>query len=817
MTTAERLTLDGCAPTPLASYLKALGLLRLLSSGASSVTGEPADADVRGWWEGERFHLRTTLGRDGVTEFFLHRYAPSPVIAPWNGGSGFYPEDNRDGFTPISLPGVAARFVPFAESIRSAIVALERFGLPLPITEGETKDEERKRKAAQKKQREAVKQPLVALLRACLPEASLPWLDAALVLSGEDLGFPPLLGTGGNDGRLDFTNNLMRRLVSARKAPGIFDASTGEPRPGAAAKLDHALWGTPIHDLAEVAVGQFAPGGAGGPNATTGYEGDPTANSWDYVFMLEGAATFASSATRRYQTNAFARASFPFTVGVSGAGWGGVEAADESDARAEFWAPLWTRPTRFAEIEALFGEGRAVTNGRTASDGLEFARSLAALGVSRGFSEFQRYGFLKRAGKSYYAAALGRRRAAPSPATELLADLDRGRRGGWLAQVRRVARGDNQLAPMAIRRALKALEDSLFDLLGPRPTPESVAATLVALGRLASWLANSPSARENIPPPPLLSGAWLRRADDGTPEFRVAAALAGLGIRSAFPATDGDKTDAQPTGVPAPPMAAHLAPLTRSAREGFEARTFFQRGRLRKLRQWAEGNHPTVVWGHGGLVANMIAVLERRLVEAPIRGLADKPLGGDGIARLSDIIAFLTEDFDDARCSELVTGMVWAMPTSFRKDTADSNEDAEPASVPFAYAVLKPLFSTDAALVSADAIPSGATLPIPPGLVSGLRAAGHATDGASTARAVATAFARARSSGLPSRYDPYRAGGRPAAELAGRIGVGIRADRLAAALLIPISGLGLASLLRQAYPGSDTEPIEPSEDPSNAS
>ena len=792
MTMAERLTLDGCAPTPLASYLKALGVLRLLSSGASNVTGEPADAGVRGWWEHERFHLRTTLGREGVTEFFLHQYAPSPVIAPWNGGSGFYAKDNKDGFAPLSAETVASRFKPFSSAIRVAADTLA----DLQMTKRPTGQE---------------KADLVALLRSGLAESALPWVDAALVLSGGRLSFPQLLGTGGNDGRLDFTNNLMRRLVSARHARGIFDASSGKPNGDAPAKLGHALWGAPVHNLTSVAVGQFAPGDAGGPNATTGYEGDAAANPWDYILMLEGAATFASTATRRYQTNAIARASFPFTVGVSGAGWGGIEAADESDARAEFWAPLWTRPTRFREIEALFGEGRAVTNGRTARDGLEFARSLAALGVSRGFSEFQRYGFFKRAGKNHYAAALGRRAAVPSPSAELLADLDR---DSWLARVRRVARDENQ--PAAIRKGLKTLEDSLFDLLGPRPSQESVAVTLVAVGRLASWLSNSPSAREKIPPPPLLSRAWLRQADDGSPEFRVAAALAGLGVPSAYATqVSEDKGKARPAGALhlALPMAAHLAPLTQDAREGFEARTFFRRWGLRKTRYWADGSPPTVVWSHGGLVSNMIAVLERRLVEVSIRGLADKPLTGAGFARLSDIAAFLSEDFDDSRCSELLAGMVWAEPTWLPKSAGKADEDAEPRNLPFAYAVLKPLFWTDTALASTGAIPCGATLPIPPGLVSRLRAAGDARDGESIAQAVSTAFARARSSGLPSPYDPSQAGGRRSAESAGRMGAGIRADRLAAALLIPVSGLGLASMLRKAYPGTASEHAEPSEDP----
>ena len=273
MTTGERLTLDGCAPTPLASYLKALGVLRLLSSGASNVTGEPADPGVRGWWEGERFHLRTTLGREGVTEFFLHGYAPSPVIAPWNGGSGFYAKDNRDGFAPLSAETVATRFKPFSAAIRVAVDTLA--DLEMTTRPGG-----------------AEKADLVALLRSRLADSALPWVDAALVLSGGRLSFPQLLGTGGNDGRLDFTNNLMRRLVSPRKAPGIFDASSGEPRGDAPAKLEHALWGTPVHDLRKGAVGQFAPGDAGGPNATTGYEGSPAANSWDLHLHAGGRRDF---------------------------------------------------------------------------------------------------------------------------------------------------------------------------------------------------------------------------------------------------------------------------------------------------------------------------------------------------------------------------------------------------------------------------------------------------------------------------------------------------------------------------------------------
>ena len=47
MTGLHTHTLDGCTPTPLAGYLKALGVLRLLASTANTVTGEAADPAAR--------------------------------------------------------------------------------------------------------------------------------------------------------------------------------------------------------------------------------------------------------------------------------------------------------------------------------------------------------------------------------------------------------------------------------------------------------------------------------------------------------------------------------------------------------------------------------------------------------------------------------------------------------------------------------------------------------------------------------------------------------------------------------------------------
>lgn len=800
MAMSEPLVLDGCTPTPLASYLKALGVLRLLSSPTNNVSGEAADPRARGWWENERFHLKTALTRDDVLRFFLEDYAPSPIIAPWNGGSGFYPKDNKDGFAPLAGEESGQRFELISSTIQHAVEVVNRLGLR-ERPEGQAKAE------------------LVATLRSELPDASLAWIDAALALSGQGLAYPQLLGTGGNDGRLDFTNNFMRRLVARKKPAGLFEPSDGSPSGNARSLLLSALFSTTSSGLSSASVGQFAPGAAGGPNGTTGYEAGGEVNPWDFVLMLEGAAAFAGAASRRHQSVTGPGASFPFTVRAVGAGWGGVESADENDARAEFWAPLWTRPVRFREVHSLLGEGRTVLNGQTARDGIDFARAVTSLGVSRGFSEFERFGFLMRSGKAYLATPLGRRLAVPSSGARLVAELDAGR---WLERARQIGRKDGE--PAAARQAVKGLEDALFGLLVPAPTAERVQTALVGLGKCVEWLAVSPGGRQSVgSPPPLLSSSWIRQADDGTPEFRIAAALAGLGLQplalgggpAPVSADSASGTDAAPAShdeppeqasrspaMPVLPMAVHFAPI--------DEKRFFNGAELRRHREWASDMPPTVVWGAGSLVSNMIAVLERRMVEVTMRGLSDKPFVGAVPARAEDIAAFIHGDFDDARCAELLAGLVWAAPARLRG--RPPRDDAPLIEAPFAYATLKPIFSADAALRSAGALDGAAHLPMPPGLLARLRAGGGSRDGRTTDEAVRVALSRARASGLASPFERVGSHGHPSS----RFGAGVRADRLAASLLIPIGERNLKALLARAWPGALPDDDSQMEDTTDA-
>lgn len=365
----HEVVLPGCTPVPLAAYLKALGVLRLVA--------EQIDSGAKGCWRNEEFVLTSELDVDSLRAFFLDTYKPTPVLAPWNGGSGFYPKDNRKGIEPIEQ-SQSERFAPYSDAIKTIRNVLDEQGIS-EKPDGETKAK------------------LLNRLRSELDEEALAWFDAAVLMTEESPKYPPLLGTGGNDGRLDFTNNFMQRLV------GLFDAGSGNSRPIADTWLSESLFAMPTPGLITTPIGQFSPGRAGGANQVSGFGSDALINPWDFVLMLEGALLFAAVATRRLESSLPGALSYPFTVRPTGAGSGSSALGDESNARAEMWLPLWSAYASLPELKSLLAEGRVTVGRLPARDGLGFVRAISKLGVDRGIIAFQRYAFMMRAGKAYFA------------------------------------------------------------------------------------------------------------------------------------------------------------------------------------------------------------------------------------------------------------------------------------------------------------------------------------------------------------------------------------------------------------------------------
>ena len=415
--------------------------------------------------------------------FLLEQYEPTPIVAPWNGGSGFYPKDNREGINAIA--GTATeRFAGYRATIAICKAIPE-------VEAGKTGDEEERR---------------TAILRRCrnqLPDRAVEWLDAAVGIAADgSRSFAPVLGTGGNEGRLDYTNNFMSRIAGLLISP----ASKTPVRE----LLANAIFGDRTHGLQDGAAGQYDPGRAGGANQGPGVAHEGSTNPWDLVLTLEGAVAWASGLYRRQGAGYRAILCSPFTVRPRSVGYGSASGRDE--ARAEVWAPLWRRPVRYAELRVLLREGRASLDGRPAKNGLEFAEAASSLGVDRGIDRFVRYTLLKRRGDSYVALPAG---VFP---TGYRSNTDR------IRELQNLLDGIKDL-PKGAEGLRRNVENTIYETLLMSKT--DLRGLMAALGALLRRVATATETR--LPFRALSARPWLDACGfREQAEVRIAAALASI-------------------------------------------------------------------------------------------------------------------------------------------------------------------------------------------------------------------------------------------------------------------------------------------------
>jgi CRISPR-associated protein Csx17 len=643
----HEIALTGCTPTPLASYLKALAVLRLV---AEAPTDEGGDPEAKGLWRNDVFVLNTELTADQLRSFFLEHYRPTPLIAPWNGASGFYPKGNRQGIDGLAH-STANRFHDYRVAILAGRQTVAKFGL----TESPKQDE---------------KWRFLQSMRNVAPDPLLRWMDATVILSGDDPRYPPLLGTGGNDGHLDFTNNFMQRLGE------LFDVREGSPRASANDSLHAALFGTATDRLSHHSIGQFSPGAVGGPNASSGFEGNAHINPWDFVLMLEGAVLFAASTARRLEFADPAILAAPFTVRSRVGTVGSANANDDGDARGEIWMPLWKAPCKLDELRCLFAEGRVALNGRPTRDGLDFARAVAKLGADRGISSFQRYAFMMRSGKAFLAAPLGRTEVRRNPDADRITELEH---HNWLASVQRYARDEN--SPNAFRSAARQLDNALFALT-QQTSRVTFQAVLRQVGRIEAALSLNIKSQDAVRSPmPELSAAWAIKANDDSPEYRIAVALAGLRLGT-------------PDGHRRLHMRRHLAAVSEPMNKEGD-------------RKW-EPNSRLAIWGSGPLSNNLAALLSRRRLEAVALSSEGQLLESQTGTTQDDVAVFLDGATTDARISELLHGLACVNLWSGEPPRGSVNTILPPA-----FALLKVFFTPESVLRRLGWLPADRSLRLP--------------------------------------------------------------------------------------------------------
>lgn len=616
------ITLTGCRPEPLGSYLKGLAVLRLVS--------QQADAEARGWWEQDQFRIASRLDTKGLLDFLLQEYRPTPIMAPWNGGSGFHPKDNQDGVNALS-----ASDSPRIRAYRDSIEIVKH--VLLLHAKGGDLDERRRTQ-------------ILLECRNRLPDEAMDWLDAAIAVTADgSRAFPPLLGTGGNDGRLEYTNTFMKNIADLLVRPN--DPREFEPL------LKNALFGTRTNGLISGSVGQYDPGRAGGFNQGQGVEEEKIpSNPWNSVLTMEGTLMWASGLYRRQNVRSKSFLCSPFTVRPSVIGYSSATESDRKEsARAEVWAPLWSRASTFREVQALFREGRASVGTRGVEDGVGFAQAACSLGVQRGITSFVRYQLLQRRGRSYLALPTGRIGVAATPreGVDLVEELH-----PVLDQVDRFIRiSFREGPPASLGKARTAVDEKIFQFLlrGAQDHQFHFRQLAAAVGRLEMALALRTGGSIHVSPK--LSQGWITECGDQL-EVRVAAALTSLG--------------APPNGI---------------------------RGNL-----LANAEDGRFAWRGRDLAAKLCSVLRRRVLdrdrpgvqpgtdesgaESSKRGTSD-PFYSSTLLRAEDSAAFLEGGLDES----LLEDLIFAFTLVNRRDEIKCfAEPIRDVPIPASYALIKHLF-----------------------------------------------------------------------------------------------------------------------------
>jgi len=681
--------LKGCTPVPLAHYLKALGILRLVS--------EQKDPDARGYWKNDRFHIVTNMSDENLLAFFLEEYRPTPIVSPWNGGSGFGPSDYQDAIVAIAN-STSIRYQEYRNTITVARKIRAEMGIKDKVDKGK-------------------KEQLLLRCRNEFSEEALRWLDATYILTDDGAKYPPILGTGGNDGRLDFSKNFMQNL-------SVYVGVNNDSYERSRIFIRNSLFVDTINDLDNNAIGQFFPSAVGGANAQAGFESNSNMNPWDYILMVEGALFFASACSKKMKSVGVGTLSYPFSVRTVAVGYGSSSKDDESNSRPEIWMPIWKRPTSSLELKTIFTEGRSVIGRRDSQTGIDFARSIATLGVDRGIEEFHRYGFMVRNGLAYFATPIGRFQVQRQPQVDLINEIDT-----WLNIFRTKSSTDK--TPASIVRVSKNLDKAILDLCTSR-SPLKMQAVLINLGHCEKEMINSSSwtgGATKLKPVPYLSKTWLKECDDGTVEFRLAAGLSSVYGR----------------------YGESLFSIRRNIEPVIEgSNPFF------KFKENRDANE--AVGTSGELTSILNSIMYRRLVRAQQKGCENFPDRAAWYVHPGDIADFIEGRVNDEKIIDLLWGMILI---NWREDGMIEirDRDSEQSMMPDASYMLMKICHSD---VDID----GKKIPVIPQIH-------RLASGGDGKRAMELALRRLRSSGVsPVRLNHSISQA--------------RSKRIAAALLFPV-------------------------------
>ncbi len=576
-------------------------------------------------------------------------------------------------------------------------------------------------------------------------EELIPFLQSHIAPSAR-LSFNRLFGTGGNAGKRDFA------LGWAKATNAIQKPGRAMKRETLNADLVAFLRGEPGVCLADYNAGCWF--GAANKAFNSGMarpfrEGQ--VSPWAMALACEAFGVFQGSTSRRLGSSRRATGAFPFVT----SGAAPIAEGEAGKNLGELWLPVWEQPMAMPEVRALFERGRAEVNGRGATTPPAFAAAILQRGVDAGIREFRRFLLLRTTSENTFESRL----VSVIPVTGK-AEAARAVALNRMLGCRESLPADKKKGKRWVYAGLRGPLDEALVAFAEQPTPQSARVAVDAMIGALRKADRNRAHRARKPPIQFrqLPGAWAASlvSDDGSD----ASAEARIGVALGTLFSGGMRSEAKKRGVGA--LLCYWLGVR-------------QRGIFCTIPEAVPFRR---VWGAGTLAANLVAVLQRRLIEE--EPTARPPFDAWAAASLDDLEAWLSGTLDDAEVER------WMLRFSLFEWTKESvsavrfrlgNADApQPLSAELALFVLfKPLFQSrilDALLPKSNKRQSAKVGPLP-----GITAQLSRGD-------VAAAMRLARMA--------YRAVGIEHAMLRSDDFTCTDPQRLLAALLIPLSGRSIA-------------------------
>lgn len=627
-----KLYLDNCNLEPMSSYMKSLGIFRLLS--------EQKCEDIKGYWENNIFVLDANITKEEIIKFFLEGYAPSSVMSPWNRGNFLYlhkqhPKKKGDIYSTI-MSQQSQRFNQIKLDIDNVYktrtfsyrtervsdfhnrfsgeiqnksskekekltVVLNKINKNLnnddKIVDIYTYDKDIKECVDVYEKRIIKTSEIIAEARGTMSDNFVEWLDTCLVLDTNlDKITAPLLGTGGNEGDLEYSTKFMQYIIMML----IKKENSCE-------LLESAIFGTSTDKLKNEKIGKFYPGRSGGYNQGNSIENkDFDINPWDFILLIEGLFLWSNSISRKNSINARSYMLSPFSVKLFSAGYCSSQIPDKKSS--ETWLPVWNRPTHLVELKSLFSYGRVVYNGSYAKTGLEFLEAVKSLGVDKGITGFVRYVTHQRKGQgNFLSIPVSNISVGYDPKVLRLNKINR--------IIQKFTRAKLTNIPESHRELLNSISNAVFNFAA-NTSPYNAQRIVSVLGKMEIY---SSIHRKEYGPLGQLQAEWIDYSNDNSPEFRIALSIASI---------RGDVGN----------IREQLEPVNK------------------KYNDWVKDTWVTS-WIGNDLPNKMANLIYRRLIKATQYGLKRIPLDSVFGATMQDISMFIDGNLDENKIENLILGL----------------------------------------------------------------------------------------------------------------------------------------------------------------